>query len=49
MVGHILVLLAFVQNFQIGLDEGDSATEEKRNLPGLHLLACELGTTSEGG
>ena len=42
MIGHVAIALAFLQDLEIGLDEGDSATEEKGDLSGLHLLAGEL-------
>ena len=49
MVRHVSVAFAFGQYFEIGLDEGDSATEEKGDLAGLHLLAGKLGAAGEGG
>jgi hypothetical protein len=49
MIGHVAIALAFVQDLEIGLDEGDSATEQKGDLPSLHLLASELGAACEGG
>ena len=48
MVGHVSIAFAFGQDFEISLDEGDSAAEEKGDLSGLHLLASELGAAREG-
>src|SRR5665811_2507559 len=48
VVGHVSIALAFGQDLEIGLDERDSATEEKRDLSGLHLLLGELGAAREG-
>jgi hypothetical protein len=49
VIGHVSIALAFVQDLEISLDEGDSATQEKGNLSGLHLLACKLDAAREGG
>jgi hypothetical protein len=48
VVGHVSIALAFGQDLEISLDEGDSAAEEKSDLSGLHLLAGELGASREG-
>ena len=49
MIGHVAIALAFVQDLEIGLDEGGPAPEEKGDLSDLHLLASELGAAREGG
>ena len=49
MIGHVAIAAAFLQDLEIGVDEGDSAAEEKGDLSGLHLLVGELGAAREGG
>jgi hypothetical protein len=49
MIGHVAIAAAFLQDLEIGVDEGDSAAEEKGDLSGLHLLVGELSAAREGG
>lgn len=49
MISHVAIELAFFEDLEIGLDEGDSSPEEKGDLSGLELLACELSAAREGG
>src|SRR4051794_30653862 len=49
VISHVAIAPAFVQDLEIGPDEGGPAPEEEGDLADLHLLAGELDTAREGG
>ena len=46
VIGHVAIALALGQDLEIGLDEGDPATEEKGDLSGLHASCGRVGRSA---